>query len=362
MKRITRLFTLFVLLVLLAACGGQPAAEGVPDPATAPMEEASEETAEEREAAAPAEGFPVTVTDAHGHAVTVEAPPENMICMNLHCTHTLAFIGEVPEGILASPLAQVFDHPNYFDYFEEAASIDVTFIPTAEYEADYEEILAFDPDFVWAGGDEDYVAIADFVPTYQHSFDASSLDAFFADTRNAARIFGKTREAEANIATLLQRAEAYTTASGRTLTIYYGFPTDDEGSSFLLQAGGIICLVAAESQCNGSLEAQWREYALEGLFALDPDVLIIEAVSTGGAYAEQLPITLANLADNPLWQELPVVNNERVLVLDRLTTAPRPSTPLAFRMWLDGVMPLIYPDIFDSPLMDKEVQEILVEQ
>ncbi|MCG8349841.1 MAG: ABC transporter substrate-binding protein [Chloroflexales bacterium] len=356
------LFTaLLAIALLLGACGGQPAAEESAEPAAsetpskeATENEATEESADNSEPSLAAEGFPITVTDAYRHDVTLNAPPANMICLVVHCSWTLAFIGEAPEATLDyDGFNDIFDHPNYFDYFDEVTSVDVTFVPASEDGPDYEEILAFEPDFVWVNAEEQYTALAEFVPTYQQSFDVSTVDAFFGDARNAARIFGKEGTAEANIAALLQRAEAYATASGRTLSIYYGFPTDKEGSSFWLQQGGIICLVVPEEQCASSTEDKWEEYSLEGLLALDPGVLIIEDVQ--GDRAETVEI----LNQNPLWQELSAFKNDRIFVLNRLITAPRPTNPLSFKVWLDGVMTLAYPDIFDGPLTEEQVQEIL---
>jgi len=161
---------------------------------------------------------------------------------------------------------------------------------------------------------------------------------------------------EANIDSLLQRIEAYATASGREHAIFYGFPNDEKGSSFWFQEGGIICLVVPEAQCSGSTEENWQEYSLEGLLAVDPGVIIIEDVQ--GDRAE----VVETLNENPLWQELSAFQNDRIFVLNRLTTAPRPTNPLSFKIWLDGVMPLAYPDIFDGPLTDEDVQEILASE
>ena len=371
MTRLSQLITALIAAALIvSACGGQQAAQDLPesteaDAISAPTEEMSEEATEtttdaaigDGETAASADGYPVTVADAFGHEVTLDGPPNNMICLVVHCSWNLAFIGETPEATLDyDGFNDIFDHPNYFDYFDEVTDVDVTFIPASEDGPDYEEILAFEPDFVWVNDNDQYVALSEFVPTYQQSFEVSPVDAFFEDARNAARIFGKEGEAEANIEALLQRAEAYAIASDGTLSIYYGFPADEEGSSFVIQEGGIICLVVPEAQCGETTEEKWEEYSMEGLLELDPGVLIIEDVR--GDRAE----TVETLNQNPLWQELSAFKNDRIFVLNRLTTAPRPTNPLSFSIWLDGVMPLAYPNVFDGPLTDAEVQEILAEQ
>ena len=107
MTRLFRLLTaLLVIILLLAACGGQPAAEDSPEPTEAPateatdapVEEANEEqAADESEAAASAEGFPRTIEHKYG-STTIEAVPERIVTVGLFEQDVLLALGIAPVG------------------------------------------------------------------------------------------------------------------------------------------------------------------------------------------------------------------------------------------------------------------------
>lgn len=294
--------------------------------------------------------FPVTITDTAGHELTLEAAPERFTCVWNGCVSDLAFIGVMPD-IINEGLVDLGSHPAYFG---EAFSELPTF-PVREGLPDMEALLALEPDLV-VGNDEVYTATSEFVPSYEQNYDSETLDLFFTDVRNYARMFGRGEETEARIARLLERAEAYGSASGREKSIYIGFPNDEEGSAWNISGGATSCgFVQPEGQCSAEFDDEWQEVSVEGLLSIDPDVFIVE--DHGEQYGEETRAALENLSTNPLWGELSAVQNEQVHLLGRAVS--RPGDPLVLELWLDTVMPLAYPDLFPEPLTDTQVQKIL---
>ncbi|MEM7343004.1 MAG: ABC transporter substrate-binding protein, partial [Chloroflexota bacterium] len=328
------------------ACAAAPAAE--------PAMSETEDTATSSEAMA-ADGdaesmasYPVTVVDSFGNELTVDSKPENIVALWNESVSNLVFIGEKPSATLAIDLAL---HPAY--YGEDAS--DILMLNHNDWVPDNEQILSLEPDLVL--GDQDtQTAIGEFVPMYIENYEETSADGFFNDVRTLAKVFGKSAEVEARIERLLNRAEAYSVASGRVKTIYYGFNGDADGDVWWLTKGGATCaFIQPEGSCTGEYGDDWIEVSIEGLLQVDPDIIIVE--DHGDVWTEETQAALDKQAQNPLWQELTAFKNDQIHFIDRAVA--RPEDPLVFELWLDEIMPLAYPELFDGPLTDAEVNEIL---
>ena len=209
MKKSIKLAVILALLALLAACGGQPtveeaapaaeselveeAAEGeaAADEMSAPEEEASEETAGETaddgEATASAEGYPITVTDMTGRMLTVEAPPQRIVCLFNRCAQELAFVGVAPIAVGAPWTFNVARDPiNFGEQAETFGQI------TQDPEINWEQVASYQPDLII--GDDTMLAAAEGIaPLYALSWDASveeTIENFTTDVRNYGHIFG----------------------------------------------------------------------------------------------------------------------------------------------------------------------------
>ncbi|MEM7734447.1 MAG: ABC transporter substrate-binding protein [Deinococcota bacterium] len=299
-----------------------------------------------------AQEFPLTVTDSAGQDVTLDAVPETVIALWNESVSNLVFIGEKPDATLAIDLAE---HPAYYG---DGAS-DILMLEHNDWTPDYEQLLSLEPDLIL--GDEDTATtIGDFATIYLENYDVSiSQDDFFQDVRNLAQVFGKEDIVEARIERLLDRAEAYSIASGRSKTFYYGFNADADGDVWNITRGGAICaFIQPANTCDSDYGDAWKEVSVEGLLALDPDVLIVE--DHGDGWTEETLTALNNLEANALWQELSAYKDEQIHFVERAVS--RPEDPLVFELWLDEIMPLAYPDIFPAPLTNEQVQEILANE
>jgi iron complex transport system substrate-binding protein len=315
-----------------------------PEPLT--DEQVQEILAEQSEDAA--EGFPVTVVDGAGHELTVDSPPDVVVCMWNGCVSNMAFIGVMPDAVTEGVV--LGRHPAYFGEAFDA----VIQIARGEDLPDIETILALEPNLV-VGHSDGYAATADFVPSYEQNYDTSTPDLFFLDVRNFARMFGVEAETEARLQRLLDRALAYGTISEREKSIYHGYP-EEEGNSWWINGGDFSCgFIQPIGQCATEYGDEWQQVTLEGLLSINPDVLIIE--DHGFTYGEEMRVALEAVQSNPLYQELVAVQTNQVHIVERAIS--RPSDPLTFELWLDTVMPLAYPEVFPAPLTDEQVAEIL---
>ena len=104
--------------------------------------------------------------------------------------------------------------------------------------------------------------------------------------------------------------------------------------------------------------ASWAyETTSEGVLSLNPDVIIFGNWSSDETQNEAL---FEQLSTDPLWQEVAAVQNDRVLITPGYDNPIASSLPAATKI-LDTFAPRIYPDVFDGPLTDEQVQEILAQ-
>jgi iron complex transport system substrate-binding protein len=292
--------------------------------------------------------FPITVTDSAGNEVKFEAAPQKVVCLTTLCLGTLAFLDETPYAVpdFDFMTEMVYD-PNFFEQ-----PLEVQLTEVSEAGPDFEAVLALAPDLVITNGDPvQYEALASFVPTYAPSWQSDPLEMFFLDVRNLARVYGEETQTENKIDALLQRAAAYAKASGREKSYYHIFPAGD-GKSFYIDGGAVSCgFVQREGVCSSTYQDEGAEVTVEGLLELNPDVLLWR----------DDPALLETLESDPLWQELRAFQTEQIFVTEAYLTHG-PDTPFTFALWLDTVMPLVYPDIFPQPLSDEQVQEILASE
>lgn len=90
-------------------------------------------------------------------------------------------------------------------------------------------------------------------------------------------------------------------------------------------------------------------YSLEEILRVNPDVLIVadfDSAFGGPPFTNQFK-------DNPLWNQIRAVQNDRIL-MGNVTTYLNTRGTRAFRLMLDEVMPFVYPSVFPQPLPDRD--------
>lgn len=292
--------------------------------------------------------FPLTIVEANGVELTFDAPPERVVCLDFLCMQNMAFL-DIPPLALGEALMIPAADPAFFG---EAAE-DIESVPSRP-DIDWEAVAALEPDLIlgWRGWRETAEVIA---PFYAHFYGDDTLESYTIDLRLTAALLGVDEaEIESRIQPVFDRADAYAESIPQDLFIMITFPRDDRGSEWRSNPNYSTCgVLEAFGSCPSEFEN--GNVSIEGMLELNPDVLVIENYDN-----VELNQILEALDDDPLWPELNAHNSERILALP--VQIARPDNMISLQLWLDTVLPAIYPDIFpDGPLTDEQVQEILAE-
>ncbi|MEM8533967.1 MAG: ABC transporter substrate-binding protein [Chloroflexota bacterium] len=357
MKRLHYLITtLLAVTVLLAACGGQSIGENAPaltEATNAPVEEANDTVADEGEAAATAEGYPVTVTDMLGRELTFDAPPERVVALNTTNYGAMASLGIRPVAHWTSD-DQLTDSTYFFEDGESIMSVQAP-----DGNIDLELVAEAEPDLILAWNQEEVDQMSGIAPVFASegaSFE-EDLEPTKEHLRKLGQVFGREAEAEATITSFEDSFAAYQQRVPEEKPSVVRVGVFDDGTVWPLVQDPLCTFVLnTVARCDYDVAFD-GSVDVEALLTLDPDVIIFSNWERILSDEELLSV----MEENPLWNELTAVQNDRVIIPENYTNPNLASIPDAEK-FLDRLMPLIYPDIFDGPLTDDEVQEILVEQ
>ena len=135
-----------LIAVVLAACaGGATQAPTIPPDATSSVAPAATGTPLASAPASEAAAFPLTLTDDEGTAVEIAEEPDTIVSLTPAATETLFALG-VGDRIVGKG-------SDFFLYPPAASAIpDVQSFDGTELKVDVEQIVALEPDVVFAGG------------------------------------------------------------------------------------------------------------------------------------------------------------------------------------------------------------------
>ena len=321
-----RAAVLALVVVVLAACAGGATPSPLPASATAPPAVA---TPAPSVAPSPsAVEFPITITDAEGAEVTIEAEPEVIVSLTPATTETLFALG-VGDRI-AGKGEDVFLFP------PEAADIP----DVARFDGvDIERIVSFEPDVVFAGGNfftpPDAIARLrelgiPVVVTY-----AATVEDVYRDIELTGDAAGRGAEARAITDRIRDEFAAVAAAvadAPRPRVFYeldatgaiYG-PADD---SFIAE---MIEIAGGEPITTGSREA--FEIPLERLIAADPELILLADAPYG--------VTPEQVAARPGWDVMTAVRTEGAIrpIDDQTITRPGPRLFLGLQLLARTIHP-----------------------
>jgi iron complex transport system substrate-binding protein len=293
-----------------------------------------------------AENGPVTVVDGTGATLTLTQRPQRVVCLINKCIEDLAFLGVAPVGVGAIYNYNIArDERNFGVAAEQFVQI------PSEPTTDWEAVAALRPDLIIAWH-EDRAAAEGIAPFYALKVEENSIDEFAYDLRNYARIFGMEEQAEAKIERTLDRLAAYAARSPKDKTL---FITGTDGATFYSYDPAAFwpCGIINQFTPCAYPAGPGGELSVEGLLAVDPDVIVVEEYEpekgTDAAKVAELERT------NPLWKELTAYKTGAIFVLPR--TEARITALQSMTNVLDTLMPLMYPEVFPDPLTEAEVQE-----
>ena len=318
----------------------------------------------EEEAAAPtatstSTGIPRTVTDASGNELALDAPPQRIFCLLPDCIHHLAVLDVLPAGAMELDKRSASSSTVFGGRAEG-----ITAFPWGESGPDPEALLEFAPDLLISVEDAvewapPLATVFETVPTYNSvgpypdttQWDINDPDiweTFTADLRKLGVMLGREDQANAFINRLRDRVTAYT-ALAKPDAQYARVRLETDNSIFAPPCMGLL----SEMATCVSFGDDWVQTTVEALLDADPDTIFVED-------SPDREIDLEAWNDVPLWSELSAVQNDRVFVVP--FDSFYDSTPLALSNTMDAMIPRLNPDIFDGPLTDEQVQEILAQQ
>jgi iron complex transport system substrate-binding protein len=292
--------------------------------------------------------FPLTIVDGGGRELTFDAPPQRVVTYYNDSYGMLATLGLMPVAQSVNP--EMLTDPIYFD--GQGSNI-----PTIGYtdSHDLEDVAAAHPDLVMVYSVEEAQALEDIAPAFV-TYNPTTMEEQYEALRQYGILFGRQAEAEAAITAFQNRLAAYQTlAPGDVSVLKLG--AMDGGAFWISTIDDPICqildtLAVCEWEKATPDEFWGYESTIEGVLALDPDVIILNNWTSGNR--EDL---LAALDADPLWNELRAVQNGRVLGTPGYENPIASSLPAATK-FLDTYLPLLYPDVFPEALTEEQVEEI----
>jgi iron complex transport system substrate-binding protein len=324
-----------LMLILLAACGANPATTATALPAT-PITLPATATALPVTVAAldetPTMGA-ITLTDDLGHAVTLAGPAQHIVSMAPSNTELLFAVG---AG------SQVVGRDTLSDYPPQARSL--ADIGGSMGTFDTEAIVALHPDLVLAAeiNPPDLVAsLQKLGLTVYYLKNPVTLDGLYANLETVGALTGYAAAAATFVASLKARVAAVdakvATATTRP-SVYYELdgtdptkPYTSGGGTFvdqlIHQAGGVNIFT--------QLNTAWPQVSLEQLLVDNPQIILLG----DSAYGE----TPDKVSGRPGWGSLLAVKNKQVYPFDdNLVSRPGPRLVDG----LEALAKLIHPELF----------------
>ncbi|MBT2286776.1 siderophore ABC transporter substrate-binding protein [Paenibacillus polymyxa] len=279
------LFTLFVVLsVVLAACGGNKAADntgtssGTGSEAAAPADQASEE---------------VVIKHKLGET-TVKKNPEKVVVFDYGVLDSLDQLGVEVAGV---PQEGV---PPYLDKYNDAKYTNVGGLK----EADFEKVNAMKPDLIIISGrlQDSYEELSEIAPTIYMAVDtADYMNSLTSNVKTLGDIFGKEKEAEeaiASIETSVKTLHDKVTAAGKNALIVL----TNEGKLSAYGAGsrfGVIHDIFGftPSDANIEVSTHGQSVSFEYVMEQNPDYLFVvdrSAVVAGNGEASPAKQVIEN--------------------------------------------------------------------
>ncbi|WP_203338679.1 ABC transporter substrate-binding protein [Nocardioides limicola] len=282
---------------------------------------------------------PVTVTDATGTEITLDAPAERVVCLDTLCLDALIELGVTP---VASAQQQTLTDPHFF-----GPDADVDPIGGSFFEPDLEAILAAQPDLVVGSASVhgDLRSALGSVPLYTSSLREEG--AAVANLTTMGQLLGREDAAAEALERHRQTLEGYVEREREVSVLsMYGGATADIG----IDAADSTIGRLLQRYTNypwpdaGQGDSGFLEINLETILDVDPEWIWI----LDFGFDPNAPALVEQLAEEPVWETLTAVRNGNVVVTPRWWGGVGGTHTQ--QLVLDHVLPQVYPDEFPEPL------------
>ncbi|NEE01935.1 ABC transporter substrate-binding protein [Phytoactinopolyspora halotolerans] len=282
----------------------------------------------------------VEAEDWTGKTVTLEQPAERVVCLDGTCIDALAELGVEPVASLQIDQVQ---HPYFFGPDAATQALDGTF-----FEPSIEGIVAAEPDLVVGSAavhGELQDALGD-IPFFgvELSDDGDAED----NLQRLAVLTDRQDEAETAVERYRSTLADYQPGARATSVLsMYGGATNDIGIDALDSGIGRLLARYTDYPWPAAQEGEsgFLEIGLEDIVAVDPEHIFV----LDFAFDPDAPALVEQLEDEPIWGTLQAVRNGTVHVVDNAWWGTTSGTR-GEQLYLDVVMPTVYPDEFPEPL------------
>lgn len=313
----------FLAIGLLAACGE----EAKNDKSASSEQQTQQETSQVEEAV-----FPVTITDATGKDITLEAPPEKVISLTPSNTEILFGIGLNNEIVGVN---------NYDDYPAEATEKE----KIGDLQSmNVERIIALTPDIVFAhesGMSYHEGAIEQLESAGVKVFVVATADSFnetYATIEQLGRATGKLPEAEKIVANMKTKVEEVKGKLENVERKKVFVENSDEpeiytaGNDTFMQE--MLDIINAENVVADT--SGWFKIDTEQIITKNPDVIVVTY--------DYVPDILTKIPQRAGFETVTAVKNNAIVQVDENLTS-RPGPRLA--EGLEELARAIYPEVFE---------------
>lgn len=327
MKKLYQSFLLLLLILFLAACGGDATEVEGPEK-NADANEATEET--------DASGYPVTLTDAVGNQITLDEEPERIVSLIPSNTEITFALGKGDQ------LVGVSEHDNYP---EEVADIE----KVGGMELNVELIIGLEPDIVLAHE----LGLSSAQEAFEQMEDAG-IDVFvvpdaqdIATTYETIETIGQVIGAEEETEQVIAEMEAQF-AEIKELTS--SIPEEERKTVFFENSPAPEIYTAGKNTFIDELleiiNAENAAGAQEGWFAMDPEAIIElnpdVIITSYGAYVDDPKEEVTSRSG---FDVVDAVANDRIYDIHAdLITRSGPRLADGARALAEAV----YPELFDE--------------
>ncbi|RKT55863.1 ABC transporter substrate-binding protein [Saccharothrix australiensis] len=274
---------------------------------TAPAEETPSATPIVR-TAAPLEPA-LSVTDPRGARITLPEPAERIVCLNGLCDDLVADLGLTPVG---TSNAALITHPALLGAAGEAVPV----VPGTFGGEDVEAIAGFRPDLVIGlPGVHDALrpAIEKFAPLW--TAEPATWEESVGYLRALGALTGRTDQAvraeerfRAHLADAVGKTHANGQSARKVLLMYGSVDSIGVDTTASLKGHLLGQLFGYPFPAKGSDVDTANNYSVEELLAKQPDVIFVYSL----LFAAEDRTLSSRLADNPVWRQIPAVQQQRV--------------------------------------------------
>ncbi|WP_088102275.1 ABC transporter substrate-binding protein [Halalkalibacter urbisdiaboli] len=319
-----KMLAVILIMILMAACGATQENEETT------VEKDQEQIADE---VADSDTYPLTIEDALGEQVTIEAKPERIVSLIPSITETLYALGQ-GEFIVG--------RTNWDNYPEEVLEVE----SVGDMSFDVEKVLSLQPDLVLSHESGAHSSAEGLEQLRQAGItvliinDAQKIDEVYESISTIGQATDSIEKAEdviyemkESIASIAEKASEIPEEERANVWIEVSPDLFTTGQGTFMDE--MVTIINATNVAGS--EQGWVQFSEEQVVALNPDVII----TTYGGYEEEEPSVTIKQRD--AWKDVSAVVNERIYDVDAdMVTRSGPRLAKG----VEQLAIAIYPEVF----------------